>query len=620
MAAPLDDHPTPHSALAELSGTVLERRYALGRVLGAGGMGAVFEAIDLRLERAVAIKVLRPVFAGHGEYIKRFLREAQAASKIRHRNVVVILDYGEAAGGLVYSVMELCVGQDLEQLLRGQPEQRLPWAQAHDLLVQIAGGLRAAHGQGVIHRDIKPANCFVTHEDDEPVIKVVDFGIAKLEDAAQTQQLTSTGNFLGTPSYIAPELVRTQSPASPRSDVYSLGVVAYRMLTGTLPFLGETAFEVMRRACMDPVPLLRTRVPDLPVAVEELVLDMLAKDPEQRPADMGVVKRRLQLLVRKTLGALLIGSPGSSALQAEEDAVKAPHSAEDRTTLPREVAHESMALPPLLASTEESTAVQLAPLPEDFGRRGARSAGAPSSVVVAGPARPRQLVSEPSPARAGETLSASGHVTLRMGASTPNEHLRRSAIGWLVLGGLVVSMCCGSIWIAMSRGGAITGTSSGDEVEGAELVTVESPSAVTGAPPSASVVVETPPAPKTTAVQPAKGEASGTSSVMAIQQTASAQGDRSADILPKSTTRSSATKRPSDATIEKRIKRQIESKCATVLKGQRVSVGFIVTKSGGTKSVTARPNNVAGTCAKQYVEGTVWRPRKDEDTIQIVVD
>jgi serine/threonine protein kinase len=217
MSAPKEELPQTPPALAELSGAVLDERYELGSVLGAGGMGAVFQGKDLRLGRPVAIKVMRPVFAGHDEYIKRFLREAQTASKVRHRNVVVILDYGKAKGGLVYLVMEFLVGEDLEQLLREHPERRLPWAQECGLLIQIASGLKAAHWQGVIHRDIKPANCFLTEEDDETVVKLVDFGIAKLDNATQTQQLTGTAQVLGTPSYIAPEMLQTQSPASPQS-------------------------------------------------------------------------------------------------------------------------------------------------------------------------------------------------------------------------------------------------------------------------------------------------------------------------------------------------------------------------------------------------------------------
>ena len=291
---PLDRAAEP-SPLIDLKGAVLRGRYELGRVMGAGGMGAVFEARDRVLDRKVAVKVIKPELSDRGDYIRRFLREAQAASKIRHRNVVVNLDYGEA-DGLLYSVMELLEGKDLKQVLGESPRERLPWVQTRELLIQIASGLKAAHDQGVIHRDIKPANCFLTEEDEQPVIKLVDFGIAKFDDSPEDDQITRTSQVLGTPSYIPPELMRTRKSAGPRSDVYSLGVMAYRMLTGNLPFVGETAFEVMYRACTDTVPSLRLQVPDLPAEVEELLLSMLAKDPTQRPSDMAEVRQKLQML------------------------------------------------------------------------------------------------------------------------------------------------------------------------------------------------------------------------------------------------------------------------------------------------------------------------------------
>ncbi|MEM9457379.1 MAG: serine/threonine-protein kinase [Myxococcota bacterium] len=279
--------------LVNLPGTVLSERYELGEILGAGGMGAVFKARDRLLDRTVAVKVIRPALLDREEYIKRFLREAKVASKINHPNVVILLDYGHASG-LVYSVMEFLEGQDLKAVLREAPDRRLPWEQACELLLQIARGLKAAHAEGVIHRDIKPANCFVTMHDGEPLVKLLDFGIAKLDADENSQTLTRTSQVMGTPSYIAPELVRTKQEASPRSDVYSLGVMAYRMLTGHLPFIGETSFEVMYRACTDPVPPLSKIAPDLPAAAEALVLQMLDKQPQRRPADMREVRERLK--------------------------------------------------------------------------------------------------------------------------------------------------------------------------------------------------------------------------------------------------------------------------------------------------------------------------------------
>lgn len=294
--------PLASRLLAEMSGTILENRYALGRVLGSGGMGAVFEARHVRLGRPVAIKVLLPSFAADEEYVERFLREAKAASKISHPNVVGLLDYGETADGLAYSVMEFLVGRDLQQLLDAEPEGRLPWERACGLLSQIATGLQAAHHQGVIHRDIKPANCFVTEAGGEPVVKLVDFGIAKLEGPGRDYTLTHDNQLLGTPSYIAPEMVRSNQPATPLSDIYSFGTLAYRMLVGKTPFSGETITDLLLKVWSDPVPHLREQVPEIPPDVETFVLRMLAKSPAERPADMKeVIVQLMSLGSQKTL-------------------------------------------------------------------------------------------------------------------------------------------------------------------------------------------------------------------------------------------------------------------------------------------------------------------------------
>jgi serine/threonine protein kinase len=278
---PSSSHPESAASanpLLALSGTVLEARYELGRVLGAGGMGAVFEATQLRLGRKVAIKVMRPGLAEHEDYIKRFRREARIASEIRHRNVVEVHDFGEAANGLVYCVMELLKGQDLEHLLARQPRNRLPWDRALGLVLQVASGLRAAHAAGIIHRDIKPANCFVVEDDDgEPLVKVLDFGIAKLGDGEDVERISSTSEVFGTPCYMAPELVVSKTPASARTDIYSLGVLAYRMLAGSVPFTGATSFQVLHRACYERAPPLRSHGVEVPRGVEALVMRMLAR-------------------------------------------------------------------------------------------------------------------------------------------------------------------------------------------------------------------------------------------------------------------------------------------------------------------------------------------------------
>ena len=429
------------AALAGLSGTVLEQRYELGRVLGSGGMGAVFEARHLRLDRPVAIKVLRPAYAAESEYIERFLREAKAASKIRHRNVVEILDYGEAAGGLVYSVMEFLVGQDLQQLLQAQPQGRLSWARAYGLLVQIASGLKAAHGQGVIHRDIKPANCFLTDEDGEPVVKLVDFGIARLEGSERGHTLTGTAQVLGTPSYIAPELVRTPQPASPQSDVYALGVLAYRMLAGGVPFVADTVFELLRVACFEPVPSLRARVPEVPVEVEGLVLQMLAKEPERRPADMLAVRQRLVALGRRTLGVQAVEIPGSSALPLSVDDGARPQWSTEDTTVPRDAAGVAVECGPSAGAGMTEVAVGPGPggeWPAEAGPGGTGHGSAwPRPAAVGAGAVPQPVVQDAgsSPSRSATTVPSVGESTLQsLEASGSLERPGRRAGVWVALG------------------------------------------------------------------------------------------------------------------------------------------------------------------------------------------
>ncbi|MCA9712497.1 MAG: serine/threonine protein kinase, partial [Myxococcales bacterium] len=270
---------------------LLDERYQIIREIGGGGMGRVFEGLHVVLRRKVAIKVLSEQVASDARSRKRLLREARAAAAIGHPNVVETIDFGETADGLVFLVMELLEGRDLRAILREQG--CLPWPRAVDLLRQAAGALQAAHDRGIIHRDIKPQNCFVCQVDDEQaaeaaeVVKLLDFGIAKVEDSSTTNTgLTGTGEIVGTATYMAPELV-LGAVAGVSSEIYSLGIMAYELLTGTPPFRGKNPYEVLRCHIEDtPVPP-RTRAPDLPAALEAVVLRAIAKQPEDRFASMA---------------------------------------------------------------------------------------------------------------------------------------------------------------------------------------------------------------------------------------------------------------------------------------------------------------------------------------------
>jgi eukaryotic-like serine/threonine-protein kinase len=269
----------------ELVGTVLHGRYEVIRRLGIGGMAAVYEGRRVGLSRRVAIKVLMPHLAENPDNVRRFLREARAASVIRHENIVDIVDFGPVDARPVYYVMEFLEGIDLDALVRTRGP--LPWPLARAIAIEIAGALHAAHQAGIVHRDVKPANCFLLATGDRPRVKVLDFGIAKVvaESGGITRAPTTTGDVLGTVAYMSPEQAYGRD-IDARSDIYSLGIVLYKLLTGTVPFRSTSPFAVLEAHVKTPPPPLRSIDPTISAAVERIVLRCLAKDREHRFPDM----------------------------------------------------------------------------------------------------------------------------------------------------------------------------------------------------------------------------------------------------------------------------------------------------------------------------------------------
>ncbi|MGH3671901.1 MAG: serine/threonine-protein kinase [Pseudonocardiaceae bacterium] len=256
------------------SGQVLARRYRLGRCIAIGGMGEVWEASDTRLDRQVAVKVLKSEFSGDSEFRQRFHTEARMTASLNHPGIAAVHDYGEAAGdpahSCAYLVMELVAGDPLATILLRQP--RLSADRTLDILGQAAEALQAAHERGLVHRDIKPGNILITPSGR---VKLTDFGIARAVDAAP---LTRSGMVMGTAHYIAPEQA-AGSEAGPASDVYSLAVVGYECLAGQRPFSAESAVAVAMMHIRDwPAPLPS----DLPAGVRGLIEATLVKDPGQR--------------------------------------------------------------------------------------------------------------------------------------------------------------------------------------------------------------------------------------------------------------------------------------------------------------------------------------------------
>jgi hypothetical protein len=265
-------------------GAVLANRYKIERLLGRGGMGAVYLAHDEVLGDAVAVKVIASAFAAdEPALLERFRREAAAARKVTSPNVIRIHDLGEARPGLLYLSMEYFPGRTLAEIITARGS--VPLADCLDYLRQICAGLAAAHDAGVIHRDLKPHNVLVG---ERGVVKLIDFGLAK----ATTASLTATGLLLGTPHYMAPEQVRGQA-VDAQSDLYSLGALAYHLVAGRPPFTGDNPIAIGFAHCSEPAPAVTALRPDVPAPVAAIIAAALAKAPADRPRSVAEFRAAL---------------------------------------------------------------------------------------------------------------------------------------------------------------------------------------------------------------------------------------------------------------------------------------------------------------------------------------
>jgi len=292
-------------------------KYKLHEIVGRGGMGVVYRGEHVYIGKEVAVKILHDGYGGREESIKRFLREARAASLINHPNIVDVTDFGKSNDGTVFFVMELLHGEPLDALM--QREHRLDLLRSITIVNQISGALGAAHAKGIVHRDLKPENVMLTRREgrrelirqisDESglhvvterekgfdFVKILDFGVAKVRDPNVNEgRVTQQGVVFGTPEYMAPETARI-GVSDPRTDVYALGVIFYEMLTGTVPFAGETAVDVMLKVVSEPVQPPRERAPGIEITpdAEHLIMKALSKDPQKRQQSMEEFHEELE--------------------------------------------------------------------------------------------------------------------------------------------------------------------------------------------------------------------------------------------------------------------------------------------------------------------------------------
>ncbi|MEO3777274.1 serine/threonine-protein kinase [Micromonospora sp. B11E3] len=264
-------------------------RYELTYPIGRGGMGQVWAGYDERLDRPVAVKFLRQMEVPEDERdvaVKRFRREARVTARLDHPGVPTIHDLGEHGDDL-YIVMQLVQGTRLADLIAEQ--ERLPVAQAALIAVQVCSVLDAAHAASLVHRDLKPQNLIVATAG----VKVLDFGVAALVGPAEASRLTATGRTLGTPAYIAPEQASGE-PVGPGADLYSLGCILFEMLTGKPPYQARNALQMLQCHLSSPVPVVTDHRPDVPDDLAHLLLCLLAKKPDDRPASAADVLRLLR--------------------------------------------------------------------------------------------------------------------------------------------------------------------------------------------------------------------------------------------------------------------------------------------------------------------------------------
>ena len=380
-------------------GDVLAGKYQIERLIGRGGMGAVFAAQHMLLNQRVALKLLLGELADSQEASARFMNEARAAAQIQGEHVARVLDIGQLPTGAPFMVLEYLEGSDLSAVLHQRGP--LPVAEVADYALQALDALAQAHAAGIVHRDLKPANLFLTRRHDgETLVKVLDFGISKNLTAVGAQGMTSTRAVLGSPEYMSPEQLRTPRGVDARTDIWSIGVILYELLTGRMPFTGDTLPELFLQILEKTPPPVRSIRPDIPPAFEAVIARCMTHDPNGRYANVRELAAELMFFASDQTRAVALARGSSRGLaSAAQLAATMPMVSTANTAAPWS---GTMGQPP---DTKRSRNVALTAV--IILGLGVGSVG--SAIFV------RALSNRDTPA-AAEPPSASGSIT---GASTP---------------------------------------------------------------------------------------------------------------------------------------------------------------------------------------------------------
>ncbi|HEU5238698.1 MAG TPA: protein kinase [Pyrinomonadaceae bacterium] len=295
-----------------LIGETLAGKYLIEELIKSGGMGSVYRGKHILMDKRVAIKVLRPSLAMDDAVVARFSREAKAASRISHPHAVNVTDFGESENGVVFLVMEYLDGRTLKEIIKS--EGAMPLARTVEIVRQVSGALDAAHEQGVIHRDLKSDNIMLSQTNGGEWAKVLDFGIAKIQqpEGALDMDITAANLVIGTPQYMSPEQCSHSGPIDARSDVYSLGIIVYEMLAGRVPFSGESPTVIMMKQVQDEPPSIFGFRPDLPAGIGSVVTRALAKQPADRFQSAGDLSRALNEVSQTEGDSVLVAAPATT--------------------------------------------------------------------------------------------------------------------------------------------------------------------------------------------------------------------------------------------------------------------------------------------------------------------